>query len=87
MKFVVYNIDGDQLVKLELYCDLSEGVNGGGWEKIGETIDKGGWVAAHDCAYPSDFIPVEGGVVFLRNEVEVSDPRYKLFRIREIISE
>jgi hypothetical protein len=29
MKFVVYNIDGDQHVKLELYRDLSEGVNGG----------------------------------------------------------
>ena len=87
MKFVVYNIDEDQHVKLELYRDLSEGVNGGDWAKIGETIDKGGWGAAHDGEYPSDFILVEGGVVFLRNEVEVSDPRYKLFRIREIISE
>ena len=87
MKFVVYNIDEDQHVKLELYRDLSEGVNGGDWEKIGETIDKGGWVAAHDCEYPSDFILVEGGVVLLKNEVEISDPRYKLFSIREIISE
>ena len=42
---------------------------------------------AHDCEYPSDFILVEGGVVLLKNEVEVSDPRYKLFSIREIISE
>ena len=32
----------------------------------------------HDCEYPSDFILVEGGVVLLKNEVEVSDPRYKL---------
>ena len=55
--------------------------------EVGETIDNGRWVAAHDCEYPSDFILVEGGVVFLRNEVEVSDPRYKLFRIFEIISE
>jgi len=63
------------------------GVNGGDREKIGETIDKDGWVAAHDCEYPSDFILVEGGVALLKNEVEVNDPRYKLFSIREIISE
>ena len=86
MKFVVYNIDEDQHVKLELYRDLSEGVNGGDWEKIGETIDKGGWAAAHDGEYPSDFILEGGGVVHLKNEVEVSDPRYKHFSIREIFA-
>ena len=86
MKFIVYNIDGDQHVKLELYRDLAGGVNGGVWEKIGETIDKGGWVTTHDCEYPSDFILLEGGVILLKNEAVISDPRYNYFSIREIVS-
>ena len=68
MKFVVCNIDEDQHVKLELYRDLSEGVNGGDWEKIGETIDKGVWIAADDCEYLPDFILVVGGVVLLKTK-------------------
>ena len=86
MKFDVYNIDEDQDVKLELYRDLSEGVSGGDWEKIDQTIYKAGWGAAHDGEYPFDFILVGGGVVHLKSEVEISDPRYKHFNIREIFA-
>ena len=84
MKFVVYNINGDTNVKLELYRDLAEGDNGGTWEKLGEYTDNGGWDPEHDCAYEPDHIITEGGgVVFIRN-TGVKEARYKWFTVREI---
>jgi len=46
MKYIVYNIENDTKVKLELYIDtLSNGkpTNGGIWKKVGELIDAGTW--------------------------------------------
>lgn len=39
-KFVVYDLP-DGRVKLETYMDLTDGVNGGTWQKINEMIDDG----------------------------------------------
>ncbi|HVX02337.1 MAG TPA: hypothetical protein VHA09_04220 [Nitrososphaera sp.] len=41
VKFVLRNMDNDTKVKLELYRDMTEGANGGRWEKMGEFIDNG----------------------------------------------
>lgn len=87
MKFVVYNVEDDNHVKLELYRDLTGGENGGAWEKVGETLDRGGWGTATGCEYPSDQIILGGGIVFLHNEGVVNDARYKNFSIREIAAE
>jgi hypothetical protein len=39
-KYVVYDLpDGN--VKLELYMDLTDGLNGGDWKKVNELIDTG----------------------------------------------
>ena len=43
MKVITRNIDGGQHVKMEIRRDLSDGVNGGQWEKIHEYTDDGGW--------------------------------------------
>lgn len=85
VKFVVYNTDNDTKVKLELYRDLTEGVNGGQWEKLAEYTDAGRWGSAPGCPYPSDQIVTGGGgVVFIRN-TGVQEAQYKWFSVREII--
>lgn len=84
MKLVVRNTDNDQRVRLELYRDLTEGVNGGTWEKLGEYTDAGGWSPDHDCGFESDRIITDGGgVVFIRN-TGVEEANYKWFSVREI---
>lgn len=43
MKFVVYTVSDDS-VKLELYIDMTEGVNGGNWIKVLDVLDSpGSW--------------------------------------------
>ena len=46
MKFVIHNVDNDQHVKLELYRDLTEGINGGVWENIPTLVDGTRTIAA-----------------------------------------
>ncbi|WP_148699451.1 hypothetical protein [Candidatus Nitrososphaera evergladensis] len=41
IKFVLRNMDNDTKVKLELYRDMTGGLNGGRWEKMTEFIDNG----------------------------------------------
>ncbi|AIF84452.1 F5/8 type C domain-containing protein [Candidatus Nitrososphaera evergladensis SR1] len=41
IKFVLRNMDNDTKVKLELYRDMTGGLNGGRWEKMYEFIDNG----------------------------------------------
>ncbi|AIC15269.1 discoidin domain-containing protein [Nitrososphaera viennensis] len=41
IKFVLRNMDNDTKVKLELYRDMTAGLNGGKWEKMTEFVDNG----------------------------------------------
>ncbi|UVS69999.1 discoidin domain-containing protein [Nitrososphaera viennensis] len=41
VKFVLRNMDDNTKVKLELYRDMTGGVNGGNWQKVTEFIDNG----------------------------------------------
>jgi hypothetical protein len=90
MKYVVYNVTvaGKPAVKLELYRDVSGGANGGDWQKLGETVDSGGWTppqSAPPCAdEPADFVETDGGVIVLRNTGSIKDS-YKWMSVREIV--
>lgn len=87
-KFVIYNLDGGS-VKLEAYRDMTNGENGGTWEKVNETVDDGGWSVETTCAEhspsggESDLIVTEGGTTFIRN-TEVTEARYRWVTVREI---
>jgi|GEM_PF-2697094 len=89
-KFVLYDL-GEERVKLEAYRDLSEGVNGGDWELVNETIDEGGWFVETDCAEhapedgESDLVVQGIGSILIRN-TEVTEARYRSISVREIIA-
>ncbi len=92
MKYIVYNIDKNTKVKLELYIDtLSNGnpLNGGVWIKVGETIDKGYWPSQistiSGCAYtdPNTIITQGNGTCILRTDGDAAE--YKMVSLREII--
>jgi hypothetical protein len=46
MKFVVFNIVGTNSVQLELYVDLTDGVNGGSWNLVHSFVDSQGAMPA-----------------------------------------
>lgn len=87
-KFVIYNLEGGS-VKLEAYRDMTNGEDGGTWEKVNETVDDGGWSVETTCAEhspsggESDLIVTEGGTTFIRN-TEVTEARYRWVTVREI---
>lgn len=88
-KFVIYNLGNDS-VKLEAYRDLTNGENGGSWEKVNETIDDGGWFVETTCSEhepnedgESELVVTEGGTTFIRN-TEVTEARYRWVSVREI---
>jgi hypothetical protein len=88
-KLVIYNLDGGS-VKLEAYRDLTNGENGGTWQKVNETIDDGGWFVETTCSEhepnedgESGLIVTEGGTTFIRN-TEVTEARYRWVSVREI---
>lgn len=91
MKYIVRNSPKNKTVKLELYRDLSDGLNGGNWEKVAEYNDKGIWSQTNSgadvkkkCGYSANKILLEAGTsVFIRNDY-VNNVQYKLFSIREI---
>ncbi len=89
MKYVVYDVtmSGKPAVKLELYRDMTQGANGGTWEKIAETVDAGGWAPPQPeppCTNkPSDYVPTEPGVIVLRNTGSIKNT-YKWLSAREI---
>ncbi len=91
LKFVLRTLiseEGEEdRVILELYRDLTDGRNGGHWEKVLEYTDIGEWyVDAKEglCNdYPHNKILFTTGFVFIRNDF-VDDAKYKKFSIREI---
>ena len=87
MKFLVYNIDNDASVKLELYVDsVSGGVAANAvWEKVGETIDAGSWAAGNvgSCGYLNTMINLQGhGTMLMRTDNDTA--LYKMVSVREI---
>ena len=86
-KYIVRDIDGGTHVKLELWRDMTDGANGGAWEKLNEHVDTGGWGTGHSpCATGVDPAQIMTGPnlsVFIRDD-SVSDVRYKRWSIREI---
>ena len=90
IKFIVFSKQNG--VKLELYKDLKNGLNGGQWEKIAEFFDKGEGIEFESdlnlkklCGYDEKKILFEPGTsVFLRND-EIMKAEYKNFSIREIL--
>ena len=89
-KYVVRDIDSGTHVKLELWRDMTDGANGGTWEKLYEHVDTGGWGTGHTpCAAGIDPAQIMTGPnlsVFIRDD-SVSDVRYKRWSIREIAPE
>jgi hypothetical protein len=88
MKYLAYNLAGDEQVKLEAYIDATSGGNGtkaSDWKKLGETVDAGDWNAsAGDCGFPGNTVVTEGGgVVFIRNTA-VTKVQYQKVSWREI---
>jgi hypothetical protein len=86
-KYIIRDVDGGTHVKLELWRDLTNGANGGTWEKLHEYVDTGGWgTGLTPCASGVDPAQIMTGTnlsVFIRDD-EVSDVRYKRWSIREI---
>jgi hypothetical protein len=76
LKFIVRTIDSTGNVKLELYTDLTDGQNGGTWEKKLEFIDDGSWDG-------NRIFNESGTSVFIRND-GLGMAQYKNFSIREI---
>lgn len=85
VKLVVYNTQNAESVRLELYRDLTEGVNGGKWEKLVEYTDTGGWGNAEGCPYASDHIITQGGGAVLLRNTGIDEAHYKWFSVQEII--
>jgi hypothetical protein len=91
MKYLVYNIDNNTHVKLELFIDSTSGgniTNGGSWQKVGEAIDNGDWPAAPStisgCTYsdPAKIITEGHGTILMRTDGAGAE--YKMVSIREI---
>ncbi len=86
-KFVVRNVSGGG-VRLELYRDLTDGRNGGDWERIMTYVDRGGWGLGGSgtiCGRPWDWVIREAHpVVLIRNDE--STLYYKWASVREIDS-
>jgi hypothetical protein len=86
-KYVIYNVG--QTVKFEAYRDMTNGVNGGDWQLVNETLDDGGWSVETTCSEyspsdgQSDQIVLEGGTAFIRN-TDVTEALYRWVSIREI---
>ncbi len=88
-KYIVRDVDSGTHVKLELWRDLSDGANGGTWEKLHEYVDPpvGGWgtgqTPCESGVDPAQIMTGPNLSVFIRND-SVSDVRYKRWSIREI---
>jgi len=88
IKFIVRTVDNDRHVNLQLYRDMTDGANGGSWDKLIEYTDAGGWQQqGSDIACPGstpDEVLLDPGTsTFIRND-GIEEAQYKWFSVREI---
>lgn len=84
-KFVIRNYDNDSKVRLQMYLDEIDSLNGGNWNLVAALDDHGNWpVPPNLCGIPLTKIILEANPsVFIRN-TDISSAQYKKFSIREI---
>ncbi len=84
-KFVLRDVDNGIHVKLQMYLDLTDGLNGGDWKLVTEWKDDGNWaVPPNPCGIPVTKVILEDNPsVFIRN-TDITSVLYKKFNIREI---
>lgn len=88
MKYIVYNVNENSAVRLELYIDsISNGnpQNGGQWELVGTVTDSGNWPSGEvsGCDYADDAIILEGnGTLLMRTDGDTAV--YTMVSVREI---
>lgn len=87
-KFIVRNVDNDEHVKLELWYDDSNGLNGGNWRKVNEYNDNadGTLFTSNDCYQPPAIFNASGVASIFRID-GMTDGKYvewKWVSIREI---
>lgn len=94
-KFVALNVEQNMHVRLQLYRDMSGGLDGGRWELVAEYTDVGDWPGETDNRWTGDevqsacfFSPDRifgspGTSVYIRNDY-VGECRYRFFSVREI---
>lgn len=90
IKYVVYNINNDRDVKLEIWIDKTDGAYGGDWVKVMEYLDRGGWAItsakeASSCDYTVDAKLLEGGPAIIVRNDGVYKQLYKKMSVREIL--
>ena len=84
-KFVARDIVGG--VQLDLYRDLTNGLNGGDWKLMTSAIDSGQYGAGHSsCATginPAQILSGPNVAVYVRND-GLGSAQYKWFSVREV---
>lgn len=88
IKAITYN-KPDGGVKLELWRDLTDGADGGQWEKVHEYTDVGGWsispTVAASCAIPADYRITTPQPLFIIRNSNIAEQWYKKATLREIV--
>jgi len=86
-KFVIRNVDGGKHVRLEMWRDLNDGLNGGDWKLMVNYTDEGLWVDPSTPKCPTTglnkIILEANPSIFIRN-TDISSAQYKYFSAREI---
>jgi hypothetical protein len=87
IKYITFNLPNGG-VKMELWRDLTDGANGGSWEKVLEYTDAGNWSidaeVAATCGIPADFRITTPQPLFIIRNDNIVEQWYKKATLREI---